>query len=73
MSREVLSTSTFILQDGSHSVNVAVKMDPSESAIGADLIIGFHARYYKDHKATFDKLKQGGKIQFKSYLAEMGD
>ena len=62
-----------MLNDGSHSINVGVKMQPSESAIGGDMVIGYHAKYYKQHQAVFDGLKAGDHILFQAFLAEMGD
>ncbi len=70
---EVIQTSTFILADGSHSVNIGVKMSPSESALGSDLFIGFHAKYYKQHQSLFDSLKPGDHVYFEAYMAEVGD
>lgn len=56
-----------------HHLSLSVKMEPSESAIFADLVLSVSTRVYEQQKSFFDNLKKGEGIEFEAVLVSLGN
>ena len=63
----------FAFGENSHSTNVLVKMEPSETEFEPDLAISFSESSYKEYKDIIDSLNSGDGINFSAIFISLGD
>ena len=57
----------------SHALNILIKMEPSESATYADLVLSVSQNSYTSNQAMFDGLQKGDELEFDAVLAGLGN
>jgi len=56
-----------------HHLSILVKMEPSESAIFADLVLSVSTSLYEANKAFYDSLRKGDGLEFDATMVSLGN
>ena len=64
---------SFFGLNNEHHLSILVKMEPSESAIFADLVLSVSTNMYEADKAFYDMLRKGDGIDFDAVLVNLGN
>lgn len=64
---------SFFGMNNKHHLSILVKMEPSESAVFADLVLSVSSENYEKNKEVYDSLKKGQGIDFEATLISLGN
>ena len=64
---------SFFGLNNEHHLSILIKMEPSESAIFADLVLSVSSTVYEADKTFFDSLRKGDGIDFDATLVGLGN
>ena len=64
---------SFFGLNNEHHLSILVKMEPSESAIFADLVLSVSTNMYESNRAFYDSLRKGDGIDFDANLVGLGN
>lgn len=62
-----------IFSERSHSLNVLIKMEPSETEFEPDIVISFSGSVHEQFKETIDSLQNGDLVNFSASFVSIGD
>ena len=64
---------SFFGLNNEHHLSILVKMEPSESAVFADLVLSVSTNMYNEKKEFYDSLRKGDGIDFEAVVVNLGN